>query len=290
VAFDSEAARAAVSVASSLADLLARRLVLLHVAEQRGGVTVGAAAAATPGEFEKGTSRDAPEHFLDRLMDKLELPASDSERRVEAGEPSLLRVAEAEAAELIVVGTRGAHYPRRRFSAASRQLQVSGARCPVLVVPPQGRLESGPLVCAVDDSPAASEAVRVARRLSEGLGRDLVLAHVVARAPIPSTSAVQGGQAELARSERQRAAELLAGLAFEHGFGTDVERRVAFGSEAEAIAQLAGEEDAALVVIGTRRRGALRAAPAGSISLELVSASPVPVLVVPTEARLPLRT
>lgn len=99
-----------------------------------------------------------------------------------------------------------------------------------------------------------------------------------------------GGQAELARSERQRAEELLAGLAFEHGFGTDVERRVAFGSEAATIAHLAGEEDAALVVIGTRRRGALRAALAGSVSPELVSASPVPVVVVSTDARLPLRT
>jgi hypothetical protein len=45
-----------------------------------------------------------------------------------------------------------------------------------------------------------------------------------------------------------------------------------------------------LVVVGTRRRGALRAALVGSVSLELIATSPVPVLVVPTEARLPLRT
>jgi nucleotide-binding universal stress UspA family protein len=289
---DSEAARAAVSVGSSLADLLARRLILLHVAEERPGFAVGAAPAAGLGEFENGASRDVAEHLLERLMDELGLPASVAERRVERGDPAsvLLRVAEAEPAELIVVGTRGRGPLAAALLGSVSSAAVSGARCPVLVVPPRGRLGSGPLVCAVDDSPAAGEAVRVARHLSDQLGTDLLLAHAVASAPVPSASAVPGGQAELVRGERKRAEELLAVLAFEHGFGTDVERRVAFGSEADAIAQLADEEDAALIVIGTRGRGALRAALGGSVSLGLVSASPVPVLVVPAEARLALRT
>jgi hypothetical protein len=75
-------------------------------------------------------------------------------------------------------------------------------------------------------------------------------------------------------------------LAFERGFETDLERRVAFGGEADAIAQLADEAQSALIVIGTRGRGAVWAALGGSVSLELVAASPVPVLVVPTDARL----
>lgn len=288
---DSEAARAVLSVASGLAALLTRRVVLLHVAEERPGITVAAAPAAK-GEFDAGASEDAPEHLLDRLVRELGLPASVAELRVGTGDPAsvLLKVAEAEAAELIVVGTRGNRPLATALLGSVSSAVISRARRPVLVVPPRARLGSGPLVCAVDDSAAAREAVRLARRLSDRLGADLLLAHGVATAPVHSASAVPGGQAELARSERKRAEELLALLAFEHGFGTDVERRVAFGSEAETIAQLAGEEDAALVVIGTRRRGALRAALAGGVSLELVSASPVPVLVVPTEARLPLRT
>lgn len=289
---DSEAARAAVSVASSLATLLAGQLVLLHVAEQRASVAVAVPPAAARGEPENGASREAPEHLLERLILELGLPPSVTDRRVEAGDPSsvLLHVAEAEAAELIVVGTRGRSPLAAALLGSVSSAAVSRARCPVLVVPPQGRLESGPVVCAVDDSPAAEESVRVARRLSDRLGTDLLLAHAVASAPVPSASAVPGGQAELVRSERKRAEELLALLAFEHGFGTDVERRVAFGSEADAIAQLADEEDAALIVIGARGRGALRTALGGSLSLEVVAASPVPVLVVPTEARLALRT
>lgn len=113
---DSEAARAAVSIASSLAALLARRLVLLHVAEQRRGAAVAAGPPADPDEFEDGARRDAREHLLERLMHELGLAASVAERRVEVGDPSsvLLKVAEAEAAELIVVGTRG----RGRLAAA----------------------------------------------------------------------------------------------------------------------------------------------------------------------------
>jgi nucleotide-binding universal stress UspA family protein len=65
---------------------------------------------------------------------------------------------------------------------------------------------------------------------------------------------------------------------------------VAFGSQADAIRGIADEVGAALVVVGTRRRGALRSALAGSVSLALKEDASRPVLIVPARARLPLRT
>jgi nucleotide-binding universal stress UspA family protein len=79
-------------------------------------------------------------------------------------------------------------------------------------------------------------------------------------------------------------------LAFEHGLGTSVKRRVAVGNEPEAIAQVADEEGAALVVVATRRRGALKSLLAGSISFDLRTEFPRPVVVVQPDARVPLRT
>jgi nucleotide-binding universal stress UspA family protein len=48
------------------------------------------------------------------------------------------------------------------------------------------------------------------------------------------------------------------------------------------------DEDAALIVVGTRRRGSLRSALIGSVSLDLRSRSSRPVLVVPDGTRIPI--
>jgi nucleotide-binding universal stress UspA family protein len=83
---DSEAARGAVSVAASLAAVLGRRLVLLHVAEQRARARVATTSPhVSPGASEAGASREAPEHLLDRLAHELGLSTSTG-RRVEVGD------------------------------------------------------------------------------------------------------------------------------------------------------------------------------------------------------------
>lgn len=79
-------------------------------------------------------------------------------------------------------------------------------------------------------------------------------------------------------------------LAAELGIGDEVERRIEAGGEAETIVRLADEAQASLVVIGTRRRGALKSALAGSVSLDLRTSASRPLLLVPSGARVPLST
>jgi nucleotide-binding universal stress UspA family protein len=283
---DSQSAYDAVRVAKSLASALDRRLVLLHTVRMPIAFGVAAMPHAYPFRADDQRAAQAGERLLERLAYEHGLSAS-VERRVENGDPSLVlpAVADDEAAGAIVLGSGGRNWLASALLARVPVAVVAHAPCPVIVVPPKGRLGSGAVVCAVDDSAEARGAVPVARGLSDGLGVDLLVAHAVAATPVPSTSAVPSGPAELVEGDRRRAEEFLAGLSFEEGLGTRAERRIAFGSEAEAIADLADDEDAALVVAGSRGRGALKSLVGGSVSLELWTSSSRPVVVVPRGAR-----
>jgi nucleotide-binding universal stress UspA family protein len=128
------------------------------------------------------------------------------------------------------------------------------------------------IVCAVDSSSAAAEAVRVAVGLRDELGLRLVLAHV-AEGPRVADRTVH---AEARRTGEQ----LLEELASVHGLNGDVELRAEAGDRASELARIAGEEAATLVVVGTPRRGRLRRRLTGLVA-ELNGIAHCPVLVVP---------
>ena len=62
------------------------------------------------------------------------------------------------------------------------------------------------------------------------------------------------------------------------------DRRVVTGYPAERLADLADEEGAELIVVGSRGRGAFKAAFLGSVSSSLIGVARCPVLVVPPGA------
>jgi nucleotide-binding universal stress UspA family protein len=138
------------------------------------------------------------------------------------------------------------------------------------------------VVCGVDDSREARVALRVGAQLAAKLRARLVAAHVIQ----PSTSAPSVGP-----TARQLAAipvdDLLAGgeamlerILEEEGL-VEAERRVVAGFPADGLADLGDEEDAELIVVGSRGRGAFKAALLGSVSTALVGVARRPVLVCP---------
>lgn len=148
------------------------------------------------------------------------------------------------------------------------------------------------IVCGVDGSPEAEAALGVAARLADRLGLRLVLANVVEHARLPSaTVGPVGGVGTAARAplgdvlaEQVRAGErLLAAMAEQANVETGG-NRVVSGLAGERLADLADEEDAELIVVGSRGRGAFRAAFLGSVSASLVGLARCPVLVVPPGA------
>ena len=137
------------------------------------------------------------------------------------------------------------------------------------------------IVCGVDGSRNATIALGAAARLADQLHARLVVAHVVQAGAVDAMRSAALGrnvEAELAAGER-----LLDGV-FDGEEGLEAERQVVLGFPADQLADLADAEDAELIVVGSRGRGALRAAFLGSVSTDLIGVARCPVLVVPPGA------
>ena len=141
------------------------------------------------------------------------------------------------------------------------------------------------IVCGVDGSRDSKAVVAVAAELAKELDARLVLAHVTDHA---LAYAVVGPLATMPRpaprvtieAVNEAAEQLLADLA-EAVELDNVEQRVVSGNAAERLAELAEEEAADLIVVGSRGRGAFKAAFLGSVSNELIGLARCPVLVIP---------
>ncbi len=126
----------------------------------------------------------------------------------------------------------------------------------------------GSIVCGVDDSASAHGAVRVARSLSSTLGLRLVLVRVIEEsAPAARISALAARLSSLA----------------DRATGDDASVRwlVDVGHPADRLVEIADDEHAALVVVGsTGPRSSLL----GSISADVSRRAPCPVVIVPPDA------
>lgn len=148
------------------------------------------------------------------------------------------------------------------------------------------------IVCGIDGSPDSDAALAVAARLAEGLGARLVLAHVAEPVLTPYAHAAPFGglsaAGPLAAQEDMTAHEELGARllrdATEAADVPDAVHRVAHGLPAEQLAEIADEEEAELIVVGSRGRGAFKAAFLGSVSNSLVGIARCPVLIVPPGA------
>jgi nucleotide-binding universal stress UspA family protein len=140
------------------------------------------------------------------------------------------------------------------------------------------------VVCGVDWSDESMAAVNVAAGLSKRLGATLVLAHVVEE----STTFPYGSEPELNRN-RHRAHTKTTRLF--HSVRRqldplDVEGRVLYGAPADELAELAAQEEAALLLVGSRGRGAVKAALFGSVSSAVSRAADCPVVIVRSDMAL----
>ena len=146
---------------------------------------------------------------------------------------------------------------------------------------------NGAIICGLDGSADSRAALDVAARLAFRLRSRLVLAYVAEVAHVPYAAAYPfGGTSGPITATKERDAEeevgarLLEQVAVAAGL-PDAERRVEVGEPAERLAELADEERAELIVVGSRGRGAFKAAVLGSVSSSLVGVARCPVLIVP---------
>ena len=136
---------------------------------------------------------------------------------------------------------------------------------------------SGTIVADVTDNPAGHNAAEFAGALGARLDLRLVLVYVLSGMPDGAEESLSARQ--LQRGARQTLDEVAREI------GHDAEIRLVVGDHAEAVARVAAEEGADLVVVGGRPAGLGRRNLRWTLARQLEAATPVPVLVAPPSTR-----
>jgi nucleotide-binding universal stress UspA family protein len=137
------------------------------------------------------------------------------------------------------------------------------------------------IVIAIDEDTDPGVA-RVAGQLAAGLGSRVVLVHVAAREQVASAR----GRLALERTLR-RGHETMYGFRRELPDDVDVGQRVDFGPTVETLCEILREEQAELLVVGSRGRGRLASTLLGSVSRSLARRAPCPVTIINPHAAAP---
>jgi nucleotide-binding universal stress UspA family protein len=143
----------------------------------------------------------------------------------------------------------------------------------------------GTIVCGVTGAPEGRAAAQLAAAVANRLGLRLVLVHVVAAAGSHPTDAATEHEHLL---EYGVVGNALDAIALDHagaiGAGA-VETRIVAGNRVDALVQVAAEEGADVIVVGSRPRGARGRQLRCSLARELEAAQSVPVLIAPPATR-----
>jgi nucleotide-binding universal stress UspA family protein len=132
---------------------------------------------------------------------------------------------------------------------------------------------TGPIVVGVDGTGSGLDAVALAVRLAQATGDPLLVACVYPegrRSSLDAAAAAHGPAGKALEAARALAEEATAEY-----------RTVPSGSPARGLAELAEQEDAAMVVVGSHRSGAFGRVASGGTAERLLHGSGCPVAVAP---------
>jgi nucleotide-binding universal stress UspA family protein len=274
----SDRCRGAAHYVEALAGRFGSRLILLHVLEttigQPGDLDFG--GLATSLQWEDRTART--QELLDRFLAE-ELSFLSVTRKLEHGDPArtIIRVAQAEHADLIMLPTHG-YGGFRRFILGSVTAKVlHDAECPVWTgvhmesAPPLESIRMKKILCAVDLTSRSEAIIAAGAQLADEYGAELAVAHAV-----PGSEAIPEKilDCELRRHLMAQAREQLLELATRAG--VDAALLAESGETAHVIHGLARNWNADLAVIGRGQHhgfGRLR-----THSYAIIRESPCPVL------------
>lgn len=213
-------------------------------------------------------------------------PALAVDARALAGRPSSVLTSVAETAELVVVGASGhTALPRMLLGSTAAELAHRCTRPVVVVRNAEESPRGGRVVVGVDGSGTSTRAIGFAFDFAHRHGHELVAVHAWSDLPMDALAPVRMWDENLAELREEGELVLAESLGEHQQRYPDVavRRWVTFEPPSRALATEA--EGAALLVVGSHGRGALRRALLGSVSHAMTYHAPCPVAVLRAAAR-----
>jgi nucleotide-binding universal stress UspA family protein len=284
------------------ASLGAARWATTHVAS--GGDAVLMHVVPGDDELARADSHDAEDESLSGMTPAITgglggfaatLDVATAKHIVRLGRPSssIAGATNDVEASLLVLGRRAA---ANRIGIGEPNVIERVARrtsASVLVVPEGTSAAPEHVVAAVDDSPFAARVLRVASRLARLHEIPLTVLHVLSPVVGAYTRVIRSAKKLLVSPDDRRIKESssvvpvspnrarwLWDLRGTHSVVGRNSMELAMGDPARELARMAGERDAALLVVGMRGADEAPVGSLGSVSRELLTRAPVPVLAV----------
>jgi nucleotide-binding universal stress UspA family protein len=286
----SEVSARALAHAAALARWYGARLTVLHVVPAFDPVQVRSQALARAVRIEYPAPREDVLAEVMRVAIDQAGVAPDATFAAESGDPvtTIVDQALAMSADLVVMGTHG-HRGFKRFLLGSvTEHLLREAPCPVLTVPPHARAETAAAVtfktilCPIDFSPAALQALGFAVDLARQANGAVTLLHVIEWLAEHEPRAQAHFNVEEARRLMiEDAQERLGALVTaESGDWCEIARLVVAGRPYRKIIEAAESGSADLIVMGAQGLGGVRLALFGSTTQQVVRGASCPVLTV----------
>ena len=190
--------------------------------------------------------------------------------------PAAALLAEAESADLVVVGSSGVGAIVRFLLGSVTGSLLASSPCPIVVVPEEPCEPTGRIVVGTDGSDHADHAVRWAADEADRRRCELVVAHVwkygyhLTMEGIDRADDFTPVDAELVLDKAVETARSVS--------GADVRGELIEGSEADTLLELS--ESADLLVLGARGRGGFRSMLFGSVAHAAATHSTCPAVIV----------
>jgi nucleotide-binding universal stress UspA family protein len=197
---------------------------------------------------------------------------------------------ETDDADLLVIGTHGRGGLERFLLGSTSDRLVRQAGCPVLVVPPDAEPPRGGrysrVLCGIDFSPASLRAFRYALNLASAGNGEVRLLHAIEMPPelrdrqIAAALDVDAVRMAAEKAARQRLEALSPGA---DAPPVRSATQVVEGRAHRQLLEIARQEGADLIVLGTRGRGAVDRWLFGSNTQAVLHDAPCAVLTVRPE-------
>lgn len=264
------------------AEAAARRLPL-RIVHAYAAIPSWAVFGELPQPYDGIEVSDAARQVTEQAVRRARNVASDLEVRtrtlIGGGAPALL--AQCAEAELLVLGSRGRGTVRGMFGGSVSFRVATHATCPVVVVRPMRDTAPGPsaarVVVGVDGSRRSERAIGFAVRAAAQRGVGVTAVHAWTARGTADLAAVTDDWS-LAEAAEWRTLQRVFVQWRPQAAKTQIELRLVQGRAQDVLA--AESAGAALVVVGSRGRGSVRAALAGSVSQAVLQHADCPVAVV----------